>query len=262
MMRDTFYFSHDYNARTDSKIKRLIARHGMTGYGIYWAIVEDLYQNANALPTDYESIAFDMRTDIPTLKSIVNDFDLFRVDANSFGSMSVQRRLDEREEKSTKARDSARKRWDKDANALQTQSEGNAIKGKKRKEKESKVNEYNGVPPIQPLEISELEQRIANAHKTVIPYLNALTGKSFKPETVATKKLISARVKEGHGWSAFKKVIDGRFDAWSNDPKMREYLRPETLFGSKFESYLNAETNTGQTPPPTVVKMRTETYNR
>jgi hypothetical protein len=147
MMRDTYYFSHDYNTRTDSKIKRLIARHGMTGYGIYWAIVEDLYQNANALPTDYESIAFDMRTDIPTLTSIVNDFDLFRVDTNSFGSMSVQRRLDEREEKSTKARDSARKRWDKDANALQTQSESNAIKGKERKGNERKRKKVSIPPP-------------------------------------------------------------------------------------------------------------------
>lgn len=152
-MRDTFYFSHDYNARTDSKIKRLIARHGMAGYGIYWAIIEDLYQNANALPTDYESIAFDIRTDEATLKSIVNDFDLFSVDSDSFGSMSVQRRLDEREQKSAKARDSARKRWDRDANALQTHSEGNAIKGKERKGNQRKGNSKGGVTaPPPPLE--------------------------------------------------------------------------------------------------------------
>ena len=146
-MRDTYYFSHDYNARTDSKIKRLIARHGLLGYGIYWAIVEDLYQNANALPTDYEGIAFDIRSDAETVKSIVNDFDLFKVDADLFGSLSVQRRLDEREQKSTKARDSARKRWDKDANALPTQSDRNAIKGKERKGKDIKEKEKRGIPP-------------------------------------------------------------------------------------------------------------------
>lgn len=149
-MRDTFYFSHDYNARADSKIKRLIARHGMSGYGIYWAIIEDLYQNANALPTDYESIAFDIRTDEATLKSIVNDFDLFTVDGDSFGSMSVQRRLDEREEKSTKARDSARKRWNKDANALPTHSDRNAIKVKESKGKETKEKK-EGVTAPHPL---------------------------------------------------------------------------------------------------------------
>jgi hypothetical protein len=146
-MRDTFYFSHDYNARTDSKIKRLISRHGMAGYGIYWAIVEDLYQNANALPTDYESIAFDVRSDAATVKSIVNDFELFAIDGNIFGSMSVQRRLDEREQRSEKARDSARQRWNKDANALRTHIEGNAIKGKERKGKESKGDTKKSVPP-------------------------------------------------------------------------------------------------------------------
>ena len=140
-MRDTFYFSHDYNARTDSKIKRLIAKHGMTGYGIYWAIVEDLYQNANALPTDYESIAFDIRSNKKTIESIVNDFELFQMNGEVFGSNSVQRRLDERSEKSQKAKDSANKRWDKNANALQTQSEGNAIKGKERKVNDIKENE-------------------------------------------------------------------------------------------------------------------------
>lgn len=93
---------------------------------------------------------------------------------------------------------------------------------------------------VLPPSLSSLDQKIAKAHETVIPYLNKLTGKSFKPDTAATKKLIAARVKDGHGWQAFKTVMDGRFAAWSNDPKMREYLRPETLFGSKFESYLNA----------------------
>jgi hypothetical protein len=151
-MRDTYYFSHDYNARTDSKIKRLIARHGLMGYGIYWAIVEDLYQNANALPTDYEGIAFDIRSDAETVKSIVNDFDLFKVDADLFGSLSVQRRLDEREQKSTKARNSAYKRWNADADAMPTHTERNAIKGKERKGKETKGNREKVVPPPPPID--------------------------------------------------------------------------------------------------------------
>ena len=41
MPKDTFYFSHDYNARNDEKIKRLIRKHGMQGYGVFWSIVED-----------------------------------------------------------------------------------------------------------------------------------------------------------------------------------------------------------------------------
>ena len=112
MSKETFYFSHDYNARSDMKIKLLIIKHGYKGYGLYWAIIEDLYQNANALPLDYDSIAYDLRATKEVIKSIVNDFDLFVVDNNTFGSLSVQRRLEKRNSKSRKARRAAMKRWD------------------------------------------------------------------------------------------------------------------------------------------------------
>jgi hypothetical protein len=140
MTKDTFYFSHDYNARFDEKIKQLIRKHSMLGYGCYWAIIEDLYNNANALRTDYDGIAFELRITTEQAKSIINDFDLFVFDGDYFGSASVERRLNERNEKSVKARQSAFNRWNKvkdDANALRTQSDGNAIKeskGKKKKE--------------------------------------------------------------------------------------------------------------------------------
>ena len=134
MAKDTFYFSHDYNSRSDVKIKKLIQKHGYLGYGIFWAIIEDLYNNANALRTDYEGIAFDLRADEKTIKSIITDFDLFVFEDTIFGSLSVQKRLEERNLKSVSARISALKRWGKDANALRTECEGNAIKEKKGKE--------------------------------------------------------------------------------------------------------------------------------
>ena len=140
MAKDTFYFSHDYNSRNDEKIKFLIRKHGMLGYGLFWSIIEDLYNNANALRTDYEGIAFDYRTDVNTVKSIISDFDLFVFDADTFGSLSVQKRIDERDSKSVKARESAHKRWT-NANAMPTQCDSNAIKESKVKEiKEKKVN--------------------------------------------------------------------------------------------------------------------------
>lgn len=133
-MKETFYFSHDYNARTDTKIRNLIRKHKLLGYGIYWSIIEDLYQNANALPMDCEGIAFDLHTDKKTIQSVICDFDLFVIKDGFFGSMSVQRRLDERNAKSNKAREIAMKRWNPDANALPPQSQGNAIKESKGKD--------------------------------------------------------------------------------------------------------------------------------
>lgn len=148
MSKETFYFSHDYNARTDPRIKKLLTKMGMSGYGIWWALVEDLYNNANALPTDYESIAYDLRVDKNTLISVIEDFELFVIEDGFFGNKSIQRRLDERAEKSLKARESATKRWDKNANASKVDAtamrpacEPNAIK--ERKVKESKGKDIN-----------------------------------------------------------------------------------------------------------------------
>lgn len=149
-MKETFYFSHDFNARNDEKIKRLLMRHGVTGYGIYWAIIEDLYMNANALRTECERIAYELRVDSKVVESVIFDFDLFVFDDENFGSLSVQRRLDERFEKSAKARESANKRWN-NANALQTQSDRNAIKESKVKEIKVKENKNIYKDSLNPL---------------------------------------------------------------------------------------------------------------
>jgi len=45
LKKETFYFSHDYTARSDEKIKNLIYDFGYEGYGIYWSLIEELYQN-------------------------------------------------------------------------------------------------------------------------------------------------------------------------------------------------------------------------
>ena len=143
MAKTTFYFSHDYNARNDIKIKKLLSKHGFVGYGIFWAIIEELYNNANALPTDYDTIAFDLRVDKEVLISVIKKKNLFVFNEDTFGSLSVQSRIDAMNEKSKKARDSASYRWSKsesNANALPTQTDSNAIKESKGKEiKEIKI---------------------------------------------------------------------------------------------------------------------------
>jgi len=73
----------------------------------------------------------------------------------------------------------------------------------------------------------------------IINYLNKKTKKDFKPSTKVTKEKINARLNEGFTIEDFQKVIDNKAKDWLTDPKMNEYLRPETLFGTKFESYLN-----------------------
>lgn len=74
----------------------------------------------------------------------------------------------------------------------------------------------------------------------VVSYLNEVCGTSYRASTRKTQASISARLREGFSVDDFKLVIDSRNAVWSRDSRMREYLRPETLFGTKFEGYLNA----------------------
>lgn len=77
----------------------------------------------------------------------------------------------------------------------------------------------------------------------IINYLNLKTGKSFRSTTKKTKSLIRARMREGFEEQDFYKVIDVKANQWLGTD-FEKYLRPETLFGTKFESYLN-ENETG-----------------
>jgi len=73
----------------------------------------------------------------------------------------------------------------------------------------------------------------------VIDYLNTTCGTSYKENTKKTNELIRARLNEGFSLDDFKTVIYKKAKQWKDDPKMCKFLRPETLFGTKFEGYLN-----------------------
>lgn len=73
----------------------------------------------------------------------------------------------------------------------------------------------------------------------IVDYLNKELGTKFKSTTEGTKKHINARLNEGYSVEDFKKVIDTKKEQWIDDKKMKTYLRPSTLFGPKFENYLN-----------------------
>ena len=108
----------------------------------------------------------------------------------------------------------------------------------------------------------------ANVKKTdAIPYaeiighLNEKTGSRYSAQSVSTKKHINARYKEGRTYEDFIKVIDAKVAEWGDNPKMRKYLRPETLFNNKFEWYLmNAEQ--GGSERKEVAKSRFDVLDR
>ena len=85
-----------------------------------------------------------------------------------------------------------------------------------------------------------------NIYSRVIDHLNVKASKSFKYTTKKTKSCIDARIREGFKEEDFLKVIDIKTKEWKDNPDMSKYLRPETLFGTKFESYLQQEVKQDQ----------------
>jgi predicted phage replisome organizer/uncharacterized phage protein (TIGR02220 family) len=73
----------------------------------------------------------------------------------------------------------------------------------------------------------------------IIDYLNLKANKTYRHNSKKTIDFIKARLNEGWIYKDFVKVIDNKCSKWLNDKNMNIYLRPETLFGNKFESYLN-----------------------
>ena len=78
-------------------------------------------------------------------------------------------------------------------------------------------------------------------YQEILDYLNGKVGTSYRASSKATQRLIKARSNEGFEVEDFKRVIDNKVASWGKDPKMSQYLRPTTLFGPKFEAYLNEQ---------------------
>lgn len=150
------YFSHDSNARNSDKLLPLRMKMGAEGYGIYFMILERLREEPNYMSVkDYNMLAFDLRVDSIKVKQVIEDFGLFVFTDNGkyFYSEGFMTRMKQKDEKSEKARASARSRWDKferNANAMRTQCKESKVKERKGKEKDN--TPYN--PPL----LSEMEK--------------------------------------------------------------------------------------------------------
>ena len=94
------------------------------------------------------------------------------------------------------------------------------------------------------IDVSKETSDIESAEADKIPYseivdaLNAKAGTSYRSDGKKTRTLIAARWHEGFRLPDFQAVIDSKCAEWRGDPSMSRYLRPETLFGTKFEGYL------------------------
>jgi hypothetical protein len=150
MAKEAYYFSHDSNTKDDPKCSLLIEELGLEGYGIYWVLIETLRdQPLYRYPIKMIPIlARKYNTTSAKVEVIVRNYGLFEVSNDEFFSISLLKRMEQKEAKSLKAKESVNQRWlrtkyENDTNVLQSNYEGNTIKEskvKEIKEKESKEN--------------------------------------------------------------------------------------------------------------------------
>ena len=103
---------------------------------------------------------------------------------------------------------------------------------------------------LTPKMIEEITKGKPERYLVRIPlaYLNHSVGKNYK-YLEKNIKHIMARFKEGYTLEDFKQVIDVKTEEWKDNPEFFKYLRPETLFGSKFDSYLNQKPKISKSKP-------------
>lgn len=121
-MKKTYYFQHDYNARNDPKLQALIVEMGVAGIGIYWCLVEMLYEQDGEMPmSSIKSIAYNLHVKQKTVERVIKDFGLFDYDDDKaenvekspkmFRNKSVLKRLNRIIDISEKRKRAIETRW-------------------------------------------------------------------------------------------------------------------------------------------------------
>lgn len=110
-------------------------------------------------------------------------------------------------------------------------------------ERKNDKNDKNGIDNMSSGTSAERDPEYP--YKEIVDYLNQKAGTSYRSTSKDTRKHIQARVNEGYTVEDLKAVIDKKIQEWGGEPKpgekdMRPYIRPSTLFGTKFENYLQA----------------------
>jgi len=98
---------------SDIRIKKLIKKHGYIGFGVYNAILQDMYNNDNSMSMDLDFLASEYEVSEQVINSILNDFSLFENTDGIYASCLISEILEKKKVKSDKARESIRVRWNK-----------------------------------------------------------------------------------------------------------------------------------------------------
>ena len=132
-MKELPYITHDFGARNDPKLMDLQMEMGGQGLGIFWCLVEMLWENGGTIPANYKSIAFALRWCKPAeVEKVVTGYGLFEVSDGAISSHSATARINEMRTRfgvrSEASRKASQARWGsgRNADAIQTECERKA----------------------------------------------------------------------------------------------------------------------------------------
>jgi hypothetical protein len=111
MNKKSYWFKHDLNARSDPKLKKLHKKHGTSGIGIYWMLIEMIFEQNGYIEYDTQYLADEVRDDENIIISVINEFGLFSIEQNMITSLSALRRLNEMKKRSEQGKKAANERW-------------------------------------------------------------------------------------------------------------------------------------------------------
>ena len=245
------WFKHDTDASNDAKVKKLLIKYGVTGYGIYFHCIELIANDINEhnitfeLEHDSEIIADNLKIKGTADKSgieIVEEIMRYIIDLGLFTSQDEKifcfkllKRLDTSMTSSPKFRAMITEAKD-NHDLVMTESCKKRVDKSKQEEK----------------------RRDYTVTDSIIDYYNETTGQKRK-HSKTSRTPIHARLGD-YSIDDCKHVINVKYAEWKDDPKMSQYITIETFFRpSNFEKYLNqkiVEKKTGSTPTKEEIKNK------
>jgi uncharacterized phage protein (TIGR02220 family) len=247
MAKDTLWFKHDTNSRSDEKIIDLQMEHGMEGLGVYWCIIEMMYEQMGVMRLQCERIAFELRTHKNVVEDVLMKYDLFQIDGDIVTNRRVTEELDARCEVSEKARERADKRWEKvrlerdrkmnDADAMRTHSAGNAQamqrreeerREEKRREEDNREEESEKKSELVAFEKKSTAMIRHEDYAAFVQMMQEVTGRPFKG-CKKSQVQFSARIKDGYTLEDIRCAVTNAAADEFHRSKNFEYLTPEFI---------------------------------
>jgi len=233
------WLKHDADANQDAKLQNVLLDYGLEGYGLYWYCIELI-----AGKVDKDNITFELEHDARIIARNVGstaqkveemmryfvDIGLFEDSQGTITCLKLARRLDK---------------------SMTSNPEMRAIIEKLKSHDSVMIESAKPMQDKIRLDKNRIDKNIdlmsdeSDGASSVIKGMNSILNSKYKSTTKSHTQNINARLSDGNTVDDLLLVVKSKLTEWGNDPKMAQYLRPQTLFqAGKFDGYLRAAKTT------------------